>query len=85
MARRICTIVSNVETRNDRLKELKEILIERKYPISLIDHGIERATGIDIEELRTTKDKSVRFNPQSTKYRSVQHNTSEYTTIKERS
>ena len=58
MARRICTIVSNVETRNDRLKELKEILIERKYPISLIDHGIERATGIDIEELRTTKDKS---------------------------
>ena len=56
MARRICTIVSNLETRNNRLTELQEILIERKYPRTLIDNGIARAKAIDIQELRRPKD-----------------------------
>ena len=56
LARRICTIVSNLETRNNRLTELQEILIERKYPRTLIDNGIARAKAIDIQELRRPKD-----------------------------
>ena len=58
LARRICTIVSNINTRNKRLLELKKILHDRQYPESLIENGIERAKSINIEELRTTKDVS---------------------------
>lgn len=58
LAKRICTIVSDPNIRDQRLTELREILLQRQYPISLINNGIERAKAIDIEELRTTKSKT---------------------------
>ena len=56
LARRICTIVSNTDTRDKRLYELKQILIERKYPIALINNGIQRARVLNIQDLRKTKE-----------------------------
>ena len=38
LAKRICTIVSNPSTRDHRLKEMKEILIKRQYPLNLINN-----------------------------------------------
>lgn len=52
LARRICTIVSEQNTRNFRLQELKNTLIDRHYPAQLIEDGIRRATEINIETLR---------------------------------
>ena len=58
LARRICSIVSNFETRNKRLQELKQTLLERQYPTALIDNGIERANSINIQDLRRTRNNS---------------------------
>ena len=55
LARRICTIVSNRQTRQKRLQELKEKLITRHYPVMLIDNAIQRATSIDMQTLRQPK------------------------------
>ena len=55
LARRICTIVSEKNTRDLRLLELKNTLLERHYPVQLINDGIKRAKSITTEELRKTK------------------------------
>ncbi|GAB1599900.1 uncharacterized protein LOC115230173 [Argonauta hians] len=55
LARSICTIVSNPQTKIKRLNELKNILIERQYPTTLIQNAITRAQSIDTSELRTTR------------------------------
>lgn len=55
LARRICTIVSNTELRDQRLKELSTFLQERKYPITIINHGISLAKQIPVQELRSSK------------------------------
>ena len=39
-------IVSDSEFRMKRLQELKSLLISRKYPISLIESGINKALNI---------------------------------------
>lgn len=39
-ARRICTTVSDEETRSQRLNELKQFLTDQHYPINLINDGI---------------------------------------------
>ena len=51
LARRICTIVSDEETRNQRLNELKQFLTDQHYPINLINDGIMKAKGIDRQDL----------------------------------
>ncbi|CAC5420397.1 CSMD [Mytilus coruscus] len=55
LARRICTIVFKLQIRLQELKpvELKEMLLEREYPETIIDNGIERANVIHIQDLRT--------------------------------
>ncbi|XP_014771811.1 uncharacterized protein LOC106870299 [Octopus bimaculoides] len=62
LARRICTTVSNYRTRNKRLQELKAILLERHYPASLVDNGIERAKTIATQDLRKSKHTHVTLN-----------------------
>ena len=57
LARRICTIVSNEEIREKRLKELESMLILRKYPKGLIEVGIQKARCIEQKILRQTKKK----------------------------
>ena len=47
LARRICTIVSNNETRDTRLKELHGFLRKKQYPERVILNGFERAKAID--------------------------------------
>ena len=46
MALRIIRICPELDTRGQRLQELKVFLIARKYKPSLIDASIRRATGI---------------------------------------
>ena len=58
LARRICSIVSNDNKRQQRLDELKEILKEQQYPQSIINTGIEKAKNLTIQELRTVKTKT---------------------------
>ena len=57
MARRICTIVDNVDTRNQRLHELMTFCLQQGYPRQLIMNGIEKAKAIPISELRKVKTK----------------------------
>ena len=56
LAIRICTIVENENVKEKRFKELKkEILLEQKYPTSLIEASILRAKEIPLEVLRQPK------------------------------
>lgn len=57
MARRICTIVIDPELRLTRLNELREALSQRHYPKYIINKGIEKASKLDIDTLRTPKHK----------------------------
>ena len=52
LARRICTIITNRNIREQRLEELKTFLIRRNYPTTLINASFEKAKGQSIEELR---------------------------------
>ena len=51
LARRICVIVSNLDTRDVRLDELRHFLLRKKYPASVIDSGIQRAKSLDRLEI----------------------------------
>lgn len=57
LAKRVCTIVDNPETKKLRLNELAVFLERRHYPKKLITRGIENANGIPQEELRRVKPK----------------------------
>ncbi|XP_061175938.1 uncharacterized protein LOC133184880 [Saccostrea echinata] len=57
LARRLCAIVSDDNTRDIRLKELKSYLIKQGYPETLIDNGILKAKGYTRSELLSTKSK----------------------------
>ena len=52
LARRICTIVSEENTVQQRLSELRQFLINRKYPLNLITKGIDKAKSLTKVELR---------------------------------
>ena len=56
LARRICTIVEDESLRHERLEELNVGLINRHYPLAVIEYGIEKAKDIDITTLRTPKE-----------------------------
>ena len=55
VSRRVCTIVSGSELRMKRLQELKNSLIARKYPMSLIESGINKALNIPRDRLMQVK------------------------------
>lgn len=55
LARRVCTIVSDMFTRQKRLNELRVSLLKRGYPEFIIDRGITRANNLSLIELRTPK------------------------------
>ena len=57
LARRLRTIVSEEHVVQTRMKELKAFLIKQKYPIQIIEHGINRAMSLDKATLRTVKEK----------------------------
>ena len=51
LARRICTIVSDEKLREKRLSELRQSLLKRNYPKSLIQNGIDSAKKIPRKDL----------------------------------
>ena len=57
LAGRICTIVKNVSAKEKHLRELKQIMLQQNYPLSVIDHGITKAKQIPQAELRRPKDR----------------------------
>ena len=57
LARRICAIVEQEETKLKRLSELKTSLRKQKYLIALIENSIKRALQVSLNELRKPKEK----------------------------
>ena len=55
LARKICTVIEDKSLREERLDELKNFLILQKYPLTLIQNGIDRAKQIPIQTLRATR------------------------------
>lgn len=51
LARRICTIVSDDDTKIQRLEELKNYLLSRLNPQQIIENGIQKALQIERTEL----------------------------------
>ena len=51
LARRICTIVSDSKTKNERLQELQKHLEARNFPKNVIKKGILKASSIPKEQL----------------------------------
>lgn len=47
LAKRICTIIPNTELRDRRLFELKTSLLERGYPVQIIENGITKAKSFN--------------------------------------
>ena len=60
LARRLCTIVSETETLEIRLNELKSYLLKCNYPKTLIENGIKKAKKIPQSVLR--KNDNIRNN-----------------------
>ena len=63
LARRICTIVEEKNTRDQRLIELQNTLVKQGYPVQLIEFGAQKATEIPIEDLRKSKDRDKEETP----------------------
>lgn len=57
LARRICAIVTKEDVRNKRLRELEKFLQKQNYPNTIIKKGIEKASALEINELRSAKEK----------------------------
>ena len=57
LARRICMIIENQEKREQRLQELKYILLSKKYPENVINIEIEKALSQTPQELRVVREK----------------------------
>ena len=51
LAKRVCTIVSNTDQRDVRLGELKKRLVDKNYPISLVENSISNAKKLNREDL----------------------------------
>ena len=62
LARRLKTIVSENYQLMKRMEVLKQDLIERKYPLLLIQDGISKALQKTKEELRNVKEKNKQRN-----------------------
>ena len=59
LARRICTIVGNEHVKEKRFKELKRVLLEQKYPKSLIEASILRAKEIPFKITKAVKNEEI--------------------------
>jgi len=57
-ARRLCTIIDDVDVRNARLNEMKTFFMLRHYPEKLIEDSIKKACAIPQNILRQPKQKS---------------------------
>ena len=57
LARRVCTIVDDDVTKNKRLKQLQQMLINRNYPRKIIQTGIDKAKALYQQDLRTVQEK----------------------------
>ena len=55
LASRICTIVENTEAKMKHLEYLKLNLSKYQYPKQLTEFGINKASSIPLQELRTPK------------------------------
>ncbi|KAK6167519.1 hypothetical protein SNE40_021523 [Patella caerulea] len=56
-AKKVCTIVSNPETKLDRLNELKQYFVKQNYPLKPIQEANRKALEMDSKELRIPKDR----------------------------
>ena len=57
LARRICAIADQEETKLERFSKLKTSLRKQNYPIVLIENSIKRALQVPLNELRKPKEK----------------------------
>ena len=57
LARRICMIVSNSDCVEYRLHELKDLLLQRNYPMQIIDDAINKAKRQNRNDLLKIKEK----------------------------
>ena len=55
MARRICTIAENTESKMKHLENLTMNLSKHQYPKQLTEFGINKALSIPLQEMRTPK------------------------------
>ena len=51
LARPVCTIVDDKETKNNRLKQLQQVLISRNYPSKIIQTGIDKTKALNQQDL----------------------------------
>ena len=58
LARRLKTIVSDEDTLNIRLGDLKKYLLKRKYPVKLIEDAISKVHSLDRRKLLSKSDKT---------------------------
>ena len=58
LARRICMIVEKDSIKDNKLLELKHLLLKQGYPEKIITNGIEKAMNIPQSELRINKTKN---------------------------
>ena len=56
LARCICIIVESEQAKVKHLRELKDIMHEQKYPLEVINKGIEKARSIPQTKLKQAKD-----------------------------
>ena len=61
LAHRIKSIVTNEETLQKRMDELRIVLINQKYPKNVIDKGIEKAMNFALEDLRVVREKKMKI------------------------
>ena len=61
LARRIRSIVTNEETLQKRMDELRIVLINQKYPKNVIDKEIEKAMNVALEDLRVVREKKMKI------------------------
>ena len=57
LARRICAIVEEEETKLKRSSEIKISLRKQKYPVALIENSTKRALQVPLNKLRKPKEK----------------------------
>ena len=57
LARRLCTIISDAEILNSRLAELQNALLQRRYPVQLIENGFNKAKSQERKDLLQVKPK----------------------------
>ena len=60
-ARRIRSIITNEETLQKRMDELRIVLINQNTPKNVINKGIEKATNVALEDLRVVREKKMKI------------------------